>query len=76
MISPLGEPLGAYRLEENSKKIEHAKKLKTDIQNALNFAHKQGVFHLDVRLDNIIYDADAGVFVLIDWSSAACKGGK
>jgi hypothetical protein len=78
VISPFGEPVAAYRGEADikKKKKKRAQELKADIQAALKFAHERDVFHLDVRLDNIIYDANAGVFVLIDWSSATCNGEK
>jgi hypothetical protein len=77
VISPFGEPVVAYCGEAKiAEKKKHAQQLKADIQAALKFAHQRNVFHLDVRLDNIIYDANAKVFVLIDWSSATCNGEK
>jgi hypothetical protein len=70
-ISPLGKSLRKLPGE-----ARHAQKMNKHIQAALAFAHDRKVFHLDVRLDNIIYDENAEVFVLIDWSSAACSNEK
>jgi hypothetical protein len=69
VISPLGKPV----VSVSGTKKETAKKLLVEMYAALVFAHKKGVFHLDVRLDNIIFNATDNVFVLIDWSSAACS---
>jgi serine/threonine protein kinase len=63
VISPLGKALVAYRGElDSEKKKLLAQMLSSDIQAALEFAHRRRVFHLDVRLDNIIYDSNADVF--------------
>ena len=70
VISPLGSPISDVNIEQDKK--ETAKSLLRDITAALEFAHQKSVFHLDVRLDNIVFDKSKKVFVLIDWTSAAC----
>jgi serine/threonine protein kinase len=84
LISPLGQSVLAH-LEETSCasnktrkqiKYETARQLKNYIQTALQFAHKMNVYHLDVRLDNIVYDQTPSAFVLIDWANAACHANK
>jgi hypothetical protein len=44
-----------------------------DLYAALLFAHEKDVYHLDERLDYIIFNPIDNAFVLIDWSSAACN---
>jgi serine/threonine protein kinase len=83
LLAPLGQSVLA--LEETSRasnktrkqiKYETARQLKKEIQTALQFAHKMNVYHLDVRLDNIVYHQTTSAFVLIDWANAACHQNK
>lgn len=40
----------------------------------LEYLHDNGVYHHDIKPDNIIYDADNDSVKLIDYGSAACEG--
>lgn len=55
---------------QNKDKSKTLLTLWSNVSDALVFAHKSGVYHLDVSPRNIVFDGSR--FVLIDWGCAAC----
>ena len=55
---------------EQLKTQEEVMKLAVEIGNALMCAHEESILHRDVKLENIFYDAAAGVYKLGDFGAA------
>ena len=51
------------------KLLQKVKKIITDLVSALSAVHKKGIFHLDIKPDNILLTPE-GQLVLIDFGSA------
>ena len=74
MFGPKGSPVTGLRkfLSTDKEKVRsNAEKLWLDISYALKFSHGKNVIHLDVRVENFLYDEPTGSFILADWSCSA-----
>jgi serine/threonine protein kinase len=73
---PYGIELADYvkYLKDNKEKITDVKnklyKIFNDIYSAIKFLHSKNIVHLDIKLDNFIYDFEKDKVKLIDFGSA------
>jgi hypothetical protein len=68
-----GEPLSGRMRRGLSP--EAARKVLIDLADALDYAHRHGVVHRDVKPDNVILDDDTGRPMLTDFGVAKAAGG-
>ena len=65
-----GESLAARLKRQGPLESEEARALLVAICNALDYAHRQGIVHRDIKPDNILIDADSGAPLLTDFGIA------
>ena len=72
-LDPQRYPTGCICIPtcEKLSRKELVKKLQRQLRESLEFAHSKGYCHRDLRPDNVIYDVDKKVFVIIDWGLGA-----
>ena len=65
-----GESLGARLKRQGAFDPESARTLLASVCDALDYAHKQGVVHRDIKPDNILIEASSGAPLLNDFGIA------
>lgn len=55
---------------------EERTRLKDKLFSALEEFHRRGVYHLDIRGSNILYDHEKEISIWLDWEHAQFRGGK
>ena len=65
-----GESLGARLKRQGAFDPESARTLLASVCDALDYAHKQGIVHRDIKPDNILIDASSGAPLLNDFGIA------
>ena len=65
-----GESLGSRIARQGPIQPEEARTLLAGICDALDYAHRQGVVHRDLKPDNILIDAESGAPMLTDFGIA------
>ena len=72
LVMPLirGEPLSALIRREGQLPARTVLRVADDVAAALDFAHKAGVIHRDVKPDNILLDSTTGRSLLSDFGIA------
>ena len=65
-----GEPLGARLKREGRIAPDEARRILAEVADALDYAHRQGVIHRDVKPDNILLDDGTGRALLADFGLA------
>ena len=65
-----GESLGSRIARQGPIEPEEARLLLAGICDALEYAHRQGVVHRDLKPDNILIDAESGAPMLTDFGIA------
>jgi serine/threonine-protein kinase len=66
-----GESLGARLRREGTLHPDDARRILADIADALDYVHRRGVVHRDVKPDNILLEQETGRAVLVDFGIAA-----
>ncbi len=69
-----GESLAARLKREVRVSPEEARRILGDVAQALDYAHRQGVVHRDVKPDNILIDDESGRAMLTDFGIARAAG--
>ena len=72
-----GESLGARLRRDGKLGTDDARRVLADIADALDYAHRRGVIHRDIKPDNILIDDESGRSLLADFGIArgTDKGG-
>ena len=71
-LTPIGIPLVVFASQhDEASRKKLAEKLQEQLTKSLAFAHSKGYCHRDLRPDNVIYDDEKKVFVIIDWGLGA-----
>jgi hypothetical protein len=70
-----GEPLTARMRREGALPADDARGIVADVAEALDYAHRQGVVHRDVKPDNIMIEDETGRALLTDFGIAKGPGG-
>lgn len=72
-----GESLGARLRRDGKLGTDDARRVLADIADALDYAHRRGVSHRDIKPDNILIDDESGRALLADFGIArgTDKGG-
>ena len=70
-----GEPLSARMRREGGLPTEDVRRLLAELAGALDYAHRHGVVHRDVKPDNVLLDDEAGRAMLADFGIAKARGG-
>src|SRR5262249_8626253 len=65
-----GESLAARLHRGEAFDSEHTRNLLTELADALNYAHRQGIVHRDIKPDNILIDAETDSPRLTDFGIA------
>jgi serine/threonine protein kinase len=65
-----GESLAARLIRQGPLDSEEARTLLVAICDALDYAHRQGIVHRDIKPDNILIDAGSGAPLLTDFGIA------
>ncbi len=69
-----GESLGARLRREGKLPAEDVRHILSEIAEALDYAHRQGVIHRDIKPDNILLDDEGGHPMLTDFGVAKARG--
>jgi hypothetical protein len=69
-----GEPLAARMRREGAVPADDARRIVADVAEALDYAHRQGVVHRDVKPDNIMIEDETGRALLTDFGIAKGLG--
>ena len=71
-LTPIGVSLAVFASQhDTASRKKLADTLQEQLTQSLAFAHTQGYCHRDLRPDNVIYDDNKKVFVIIDWGLGA-----
>src|SRR6185295_17903635 len=65
-----GESLAARLQRQGTLESEEARTLLVAVCDALDYAHRQGIVHRDIKPDNILIDAATGAPLLTDFGIA------
>jgi Protein kinase domain len=65
-----GESLGARIAREPRLPIDQTRQILRDVADALDYAHRRGVVHRDIKPDNILIDRATGRAVVTDFGIA------
>ncbi len=65
-----GESLGDRMRREGKLPPEEARRILAELADALDYAHRQGVVHRDIKPDNILLDDESGRPMLTDFGIA------
>ena len=69
-----GESLAARLKREGRLSVEDARRLLIEIADALDYAHKLGVIHRDIKPDNVLLEEGTGRALLTDFGVAKALG--
>ena len=71
-----GESLGDLMRRKGTIQADDARRILAEIADALDYAHRQGIVHRDVKPDNILIDDESGKALLTDFgiAKAAASG--
>jgi predicted Ser/Thr protein kinase len=69
-----GESLAARMRREGRMPPEEVARVCAEVADALDYAHRQGVVHRDIKPDNVLIDADSGRAMLTDFGVARAQG--
>jgi predicted Ser/Thr protein kinase len=69
-----GESLAARLKREGRLAVEEARRILIEIADALDYAHKLGVIHRDIKPDNVLIEVDTGRALLTDFGIAKAVG--
>jgi hypothetical protein len=70
-----GEPLSARLRRDGRMEADEVRRVVADVAEALDYAHRNGVIHRDVKPDNILLDDESGRAVLTDFGIAKALAG-
>ena len=70
-----GETLGERLLRERVLPADQARRILTDVADALAYAHAHGVVHRDIKPDNIMLERSTGRAVVTDFGIARAAAG-
>jgi hypothetical protein len=65
-----GEPLSVRLRREGKLSCEDARRILGEVAEALDYAHRQGVVHRDIKPDNVLIDDESGRPMLTDFGIA------
>jgi serine/threonine protein kinase len=65
-----GESLGKRIARDGAMPIEHVRSVTGDVADALDYAHRQGVVHRDIKPDNILLERATGRPMVTDFGIA------
>jgi len=71
-----GESLAARMQREGRMAPEVVARVLSEVADALDYAHRQGFVHRDIKPDNILIDEDSGRAMLTDFGIARGRGGQ
>jgi hypothetical protein len=71
-----GESLAAKMRREEKLLPEEARRILAEVADALDYAHRQGVVHRDIKPDNILIDDESGRPMLADFGIAKARGAR
>ncbi|MBI2841727.1 MAG: protein kinase [Acidobacteria bacterium] len=69
-----GESLGERLRRDGKLPPEDVRHILSEIADALDYAHRQGVIHRDIKPDNILLDDEGGRPMLTDFGVAKARG--
>ena len=69
-----GESLAARLKREGRLSVEDARRLLIEIAEALDYAHKLGIIHRDIKPDNVLIEEGTGRAMLMDFGVAKAMG--
>ncbi len=69
-----GESLAARLKREGRMGAEEVRRIVGQVADALDYAHRQGIVHRDVKPDNILIDDESGRPMLTDFGIAKASG--
>ncbi len=69
-----GESLAARLKREGRLPVEEARRILIEIAEALDYAHKLGVIHRDIKPDNVLLEQGTGRALLTDFGVAKALG--
>jgi predicted Ser/Thr protein kinase len=69
-----GESLAARLKREGRLAVEEARKILIEIADALDYAHRLGVIHRDIKPDNVLIEEGTGRALLTDFGVAKALG--
>ncbi|MBK5257646.1 MAG: serine/threonine protein kinase [Vicinamibacteria bacterium] len=69
-----GESLAARLKRENRLPVEESRRIMIEIADALDYAHKLGIVHRDIKPDNVLIEEGTGRTMLMDFGVAKALG--
>jgi predicted Ser/Thr protein kinase len=68
-----GEPLGERMRREGRLPPDEVRRIVGELAGALDYAHRQGVIHRDIKPDNVLVDDESGRPMLTDFGVAKAR---
>ena len=69
-----GESLATRLKREGRLPVEEARRVLIELCEALDYAHKLGIVHRDIKPDNVLLEAETGRAMLLDFGVAKAVG--